>query len=377
MAIGPSEILHVAFQRATQDQNHSLVEDTELRVRIEYVARNPQNRACVRFVMACSLAKIHLPQVDIRKPYTEIGDADSYSGRTYDERYILDFVLQHELPCNMTTAFLTPAFRNRYVTLTPDVNLVGRPPAIYTAALQLLEAVHNRRLSAEDLLAETLRWLVVIRDEKRDRMRSLLAALKTSKGETSLSAEGIVSLVEQHAKLRNTSRLPVLIVAAVYKAAQNFLGERVLPLESHNAADKQTGALGDLEITLIDDNQVITSYEMKAKQVTKDDLDIALDKIIHYGVSIHNYIFITTQFIDREVTEYAASMYDKTGGIEIAILDCISFLRYFLHLFYRVRIEFLEAYQTLILAEPESAISQPLKEAFLAMRHAAESNNSD
>ncbi len=208
-------------------------------------------------------------------------------------------------------------------------------------------------------------------------MRSLLAALKASKGTTSLSAEGIISLIEQHAKLKNSSRLPVLIVAAVYKAAQDFLGEQVLPLESHNAADKQTGALGDLEITLIDDHQVVTCYEMKAKQITKDDIDIALDKIIHYGTHIHNYIFITTQSIDQEVTEYAARMYDRTGGIEIAVLDCISFLRYFLHLFYRIRIQFLEAYQTLLLSESESAVSQPLKEAFLAMRHAAESNESD
>ena len=243
MATRPSEILYLAFQRATQDKSHSIVAEPDLREQIEFIAYNPQNRACVRFILACSLAKIHLPEVDIRKPYTEIGDHDAYSGRTYDERYVLDFVLEHELPCNMTTAFLTPAFRNRNITLTPDIDLVGRPPAVYTATLQLLDAVHSERLSAEDLLAETLRWLVIIRDEKRDRMRSLLAALKASKGTTSLSAEGIISLIEQHAKLKNSSRLPVLIVAAVYKAAQDFLGEQVLPLESHNAADKQTGAL--------------------------------------------------------------------------------------------------------------------------------------
>ncbi len=35
--------------------------------------------------------------------------------------------------------------------------------------------------------------------------------------------------------------------------------------------------------------------------------------------------------------------------------------------------QFLEAYQELVLEEPESAVSQPLKEAFLALRQAAES----
>ena len=39
----------------------------------------------------------------------------------------------------------------------------------------------------------------------------------------------------------------------------------------------------------------------------------------------------------------------------------------------RLRIAFLDAYQSLLLAEPGSAISQPLKEAFLSLRQAAES----
>ena len=38
---------------------------------------------------------------------------------------------------------------------------------------------------------------------------------------------------------------------------------------------------------------------------------------------------------------------------------------------------FLEAYQALVLAEPDSAVSQPLKEAFLALRRAAESELAD
>ncbi len=72
---------------------------------------------------------------------------------------------------------------------------------------------------------------------------------------------------------------------------------------------------------------------------------------------------------------YAASLYEKTAGVEIVILDCIGFLRHFLHLFHRLRMEFLEEYQKLALSEPESAVSQPLKEAFLALRQAVESNS--
>jgi hypothetical protein len=35
--------------------------------------------------------------------------------------------------------------------------------------------------------------------------------------------------------------------------------------------------------------------------------------------------------------------------------------------------KFLDRYQALVLEEPDSAVSQPLKEAFLALRQAAES----
>jgi DNA adenine methylase len=45
----------------------------------------------------------------------------------------------------------------------------------------------------------------------------------------------------------------------------------------------------------------------------------------------------------------------------------------FLHLFHRIRIKFLDAYQELVLAELDSAVRQELKIAFLALRHAYES----
>ncbi len=76
--------------------------------------------------------------------------------------------------------------------------------------------------------------------------------------------------------------------------------------------------------------------------------------------------------IDEEVQNYARSLYQETGGIEFVILDSIGFIRHFLHLFHRLRSTFLETYQALILAEPQSAVSQPVKEAFLAMRQTAE-----
>jgi DNA adenine methylase len=377
-AYTPTTILDIAYSSASSHLEEPHVADIEAYELVNSVARNLQNRAGVRLLLAALLAKIHKPQVDIRKPYTEIGDPDAYSGRTYDERYVTAFIHKYELPCNPTTAFLTPALRNRNIVLTPDVNLVGRPATVYRAILQLLTKVHNREIGAEDLLAETVRQLIIFRNERNQRMQSLLSGLRSLDAELPLSAEGVVALVEQHLRFRqaNTrggSRLPVLVIAAAYSAASERLGEKHLPLASHNAADEQTGSIGDVEVTLISDNNVITSYEMKTRRVTREDIDRALQKIEPLAHTIHNYIFITTDVIDPLVQEYARFLYHQTGGIEFVVLDCIGFLRHFLHLFHRLRVQFLNAYQALLLSEPESAVSQPLKEAFLAMRQAAES----
>lgn len=324
--------------------------------------------------MACCLAKISIPSVDIRKPYTKIAADDTYSGRDFDERYIGPFAIKHELPCNETTAFLTPAFRNRNVVLTPEVDLVGRPPGLYRAFLFILDQISKKAVSAERVLRETIRLLVGYREEHRRKIDELLNNLRREASENTLAAEAIVKLIEHHLSMSGTSRLPVLIVAAAYQVAERNLGERVLPLEAHNAADKQTGALGDLQIVLTDDSNVVTAYEMKTRPVAVNDIDLALAKIDQHR-DIDNYIFITTQPVLPTVQEYASQMYARTGGVEIAVLDCVGFMRHFLHLFYRLRGAFLDAYQSLVLSESESAVGQHVKEALLHLRTAAEKAN--
>ena len=373
----PTAILDLVFERVINNLTQSLIEASTIEANVEFICRNPQNRAGTRLLLACLLAKVHRPNLDIRKPYTEIGGDDCYSGRTYDEAYITNFINQHEFPCNPTTAFLTPALRNRNIILTTDVNLVGRPPVLYKTVLQLLDDVYCSRVSASDLLAETIRYLLIVRDEKRQRISSLLANLRTVTGGIPLSAEAIIKLIEQHLNCPNSSRLPVLIVAAAYQSASTYLGQRYLSLKSHNAADEQTGALGDIEITLLNEENVVTCYEMKNKKVTVNDINRALQKIRDSNQRIDNYIFITTDVIEAAVQQYAFSIYEQTGGIEFVILDCISFLRHFLHIFHRLRMDFLECYQQLVLVESESAVSQALKEAFLALRQVAESDKDD
>lgn len=369
----PDEILHGIYERATASLDASVIDDPAIRERVDYVCRCTSNRAGVRLLMSCLLGKLDKPNVDPRKPYTEIGGADSFSGRTYDERYLTKFINKHRLPVNPTTAFLTPTLRNIDHSLTTDRELVCRPRDLYKKTLELLADVAEERIAADVLFVETVRVLLLLRDEKLARMASLVGALERTEGALPLSSESIMTLISQHLACKNASRLPVLVVAAAYEAAGTRLAESMLPLNSHNAADLQTGSLGDVEICLVGDDSVVTAYEMKMKRVTQDDIDAAVTKIVRAPKRIHNYLFVTTDAIDPIVAEYAATFYEKTDGTEIAILDCVGFLRHFLHLFHRIRTDYLTAYQSLVLNEPDSAVSQTLKEAFLALRQAAES----
>jgi DNA adenine methylase len=364
----PDKILETALTAAKRHMNRRFVSDAGFAGRIERVVRCLSNRAPTRFLLACLLAKAVDAGIDIRKPYTEIGAKDAFSGRTYDERHVGPFIIRHSLPCNPTTAFLTPAFRNIDRVLTRDLELVGRPREVYNDVLTILDTVQVKRIAASDALQEILRLLLVVKAEKSARLSSLLSELEGGKGSLPLSSEGIVTLIAQHLGCKHSSRLPVLVVAAAYRAAEERLGERVLALHSHNAADEQTGALGDLEITLENDDRVVTSYEMKTRRVTREDIERAVQKVAQHRGRIDNYLFVTTDVIEPDVAEFAASRYEETGGVEFVILDCLGFLRHFLHLFYRIRGDFLDRYQELVLREPESAVGQPLKEAFLALR---------
>lgn len=147
-------------------------------------------------LMTCALAKIHRPEVDIRKPYTEIDGTDTFSGRAeYDEKYIWPFAFEKGLPVNSTTAFLTPGFRTINVPLAPPLVISGRPKKMYEDTIRLLDDVYHERISADALLSETIRQLLLLRQEQEGRIRQLISELDSSLNSVPLSSEEIVSLI--------------------------------------------------------------------------------------------------------------------------------------------------------------------------------------
>lgn len=337
---------------------------------IHDICRN-QNKAPIRYLMSGLVAKIERPTINLRKPTTALGGDDSYEGRGYDERIIEPFVLKYQLPCNVTTAFLTPSFRTINRPLAREMFANSRPPEPYYQMMDVIEYVELYPEKAENVLLEIIRNLNDIKEENRIKIQTQLDAIKASSDGANLSSEDVVNLIVQHLQCKNSSRLPVLVVTAAYMSVSDLTGESARRLLSHQAPDKQTGALGDVEITLATEENTVTCYEMKTRTVLRTDIEKAIEKISDYGKHIDNYIFITTEPIAKEIADYAKSLYKETGT-EIVVLDCIGFIRHFLHFFHRRRIQFIDHYQTLVLNEPLSSVSQALKDAFLALRVAAQ-----
>ncbi len=78
--MNPPEALATALEQATANLRVPQSIPNEVQERLAYVVECQSNRACVRLLMACLLAKIEKPGVDARKPYTEIGGSDCFLG---------------------------------------------------------------------------------------------------------------------------------------------------------------------------------------------------------------------------------------------------------------------------------------------------------
>ena len=93
-------------------------------------------------------------------------------------------------------------------------NLVGKPPQLYQAVLNLLDDVYWDRIAADVLLTEIVRLLLIDRNERQHRIEALVSTLNTIEDSVPLSSEDIVNLSGKHMSLKGTSRLCVLVIAA-------------------------------------------------------------------------------------------------------------------------------------------------------------------
>lgn len=364
------QTLESVYNYVISSATSTFIADEGIVQSVQSICQCESNKAPIRYLMSATLAKIYDETIDTRQPYPKLGEK-SFAGRTIDETIIQPFIHKYALPCNDTTAFLTPAFRTIETAITKSTFEKCRPSYVYYDLMDVLDHIEAHPDQTINILRQTIKELIQIKESSAQKLQQMVDSLTANKVQD-LSSEDITTLLIQHLQCRGSSRLPVLMVTAAYQSVQHLIKETHKPLLAHNAADKQTGAIGDIEILLMGENDTVTCYEMKKKQVTTDDIYVIINKLSKLAHKPDNYIIITTEIIMKEVNDLAHTVYGMLG-VELAVLDCIGFINHFLHFFHRYRSAFLDNYQQLVLDEPTSAVSQPLKEAFISLRKVAES----
>ena len=358
--------LNELYEEASKaDCNHSFINDDILRSKIYDISTNKDNRAVVRLVLSCSFAPLINSKFDPLKPYTEIGGEEAFSGRNIDESYIQQIIDDKSIgKCNATTAFLTPALRNRNESLDRIAKFNGRPESLYKDAVYVLKEVSKNKEMAEDIIKEIFRILICLELKEKENIK---AAISNLKGKSSYSSREIIDLIRQHLLCKRSSRLPVLVIAAAFKVIEDLKIYKVKEISMHNAADNQTENIGDVEVYSTSSNLLI-AFEVKKRKINRHDVNVALEKIAKLkDIGIASYIFITTENIENDIINYVAELsieYD----IDLRVMDCLAFLEHYLTIFFDKRRGFLDKYQSLLIDEPESAVSHDLKEIFLSLR---------
>ena len=181
--------------------------------------------------------------------------------------------------------------------------------------------------------AEALRYIVYKQIQFRAAKQITIAEPKTN--EIVL----IMSMLEEHFMYEYTakgaSRLPVLAFHAIYsvlvKELHRFKGKLLKPLEPHSAADSQTGALGDIEVSN-EDGTIFEALEIKHNmQITAKVVEDVKRKVMDKSVSRYYVLTTHSAAIDPALNEELRQIQARFG-CQVILNGVLPSLFYYLRL---------------------------------------------
>lgn len=280
-------------------------------------------------VLTTSLVYKHFhPKQDVRRHQSSI--EGGYSGRTFDTHYITPFLKQHHFPAMAESGWLTRSFEQK---VPYDLNYTGaiNPKSVKTAFLSILDSVENGNVSTDELFDYLLQALIIQRDKK-----VIDLAIPHN-----LSISELMKVLDRHfhAKYKGmgASRLPVLALYAMYqnllKEEKRYQGKQLLPLESHNSADAQSGRMGDIDVNDEKGNP------FEAVEV-KFDIDISYNIVVNAIQKIHTstvtryYILSTASVLKEDEEKIESEIRDlkNVHGCQLIINGVMHTLKYYLRL---------------------------------------------
>lgn len=337
------EAYDTALKAIQKDESETMVLPPEMKERLRLiVSRAEDNKGIIAVLTTLLSHKLVNPSQDIRKHQAQI--EGGFSGRIIDKGCITPWIKEHSFPAMAESGWLT---RSLEQAVPYDAHYTGkiRPQEVKDAFLNIIDFVETKNGDAKAVLAYFVAELI----KKRD-----AAAIDLAKPH-SLSISNIVQVLKAHFTARyscaGASRLPVLAVYAAYacmmREVERFKDKTLLPMESHNSADMQSGRIGDIDIWRGD--SAFEGVEVKHEiRITRELVGHAYEKFKVHPTD--RYYLLTTADMDGadwDAINAEIEKIAKVHGCQVIVNGVYSSIKYYLRMI-RNPADFIDCYVELL-----------------------------
>lgn len=267
------------------------------------------------------------PSAEMPEPPT--GKDNWFSGRSISERVIYPWLTAKGYR-TAKSGWQTRTFeRPRPYTLDYPENIAH----VKDEFLSILNMVTLDQESAKNVLI----YFFVLEEVVKQEKSILMNQLAKQNLSNNVPILDIIGALQTHFSLRNSARLPVIAIFAVYKLllkdVRSYQNRQLQPLSAHEASDLRTGAIGDIELTDTD-GVVIEALEIKHRiQIDLAMLLRAEEKILSSQVA--RYYILTTHancIVNDDVLESIIKRVYQKHGCQIIVNGVLPTIKYYLRL---------------------------------------------
>ncbi|MCX5983017.1 MULTISPECIES: DNA methyltransferase [Nostocales] len=273
---------------------------------------------------------------------------NGYSARVLDTKVTTPFFkINFPRYANKETAFLTKATRAEIIwNFEEGIKLPLRSKSLVEPFLTLIDKIENQKIDIEQCIIYILSQLHLLSQYHEV---VFLETLEVANSVNIININRVMKMVERHFQEPLSSRLPVIVIFAIYKqlfkTIRRFENKILLPLNVHTSADKH--GYGDIEIR---DNHNNPFEILEIKHNVPIDRNMILDIVKKSAnTTIERYYILTTYkdcFINQDEEEYINELIlniKRESGLEIIANGIVNTLKYYLRFIEDYR-EFINTY---------------------------------
>ena len=330
------ETLEKYYQQAIKlIENQALSEiQEEIKASLDiFIQKIETDKSLIQVIITTLLKKIIKPEQDIRLHMAKF--PNGYSARVIDTKVTTPF-FKRTFPkyANKETAFLTKATRAEIIwNFEEGFKLPLRSKSLVTPFLQLIDKIENQTIDIENCLVYILAQLYLISQSQEIVFTETLEIVNSV---NIININTVMKMVERHFEEPLSSRLPVIVIFAIYKqifkTVRRFENKVLLPLNVHTSADKH--GYGDIEIR---DNHNNPFEILEIKHNVPIDRNMILDIVKKSAnTTIERYYILTTYnncFINQDEEEYINELIlgiKRERGLKIIANGIVNTLKYYL-----------------------------------------------